>query len=81
MSDYALKWEMAKDDHGKILAYDGTTDLAEFYQWFDAFCEARGFGGVVSRVNYEQPVPPLDSIGRIAMGFPNERDPGNVASY
>ncbi len=65
----------------KTLAYDGTTDLAEFYQWFDAFCEARGLGGVVSRVNYEQPVPPLDSIGRIAMGFPNERDPGNVASY
>ena len=50
--------------------------------WFDAFCEARGLGGgVVSRVNNEQPVPPLDSIGRIAMGFPNERDPGNVASY
>jgi hypothetical protein len=53
MSDHALKWEMAKDDHGKILAYDGTTDLAEFYQWFDAFCEARGLGGVVSRVNNE----------------------------
>jgi len=30
MSDYVQKWEMAKDDQGNILAYDGTTDLAEF---------------------------------------------------
>ena len=81
MSDYGQKWEMAKDDQGNILAYDGTTDLAEFVQWFDQFCEARGLGGVVSRINYEQPVPPLDSIGRIAMGIPTERDPGNVATF
>lgn len=81
MSDYVPKWEMAKDDRGNILAYDGTTDLAEFYQCFDQFCEARGLGGVVSRHNYEQPVPPMDSIARIAMGMPNERDPGNVATF
>ena len=60
MTDYVSKWEMAKDDQGNILAYDGTTDLAEFYQWFYQFCEARGLGIVVSRANYEQPAPTKD---------------------
>ena len=81
MADIGSKWEMPKDDQGHILNYDGTTDCTQFLQWFDSWCESRGFGGVISRNNYEQPHPPLDAMGRIALGHPNERDQGNVASY
>lgn len=62
--------EIAKDDHGNIWAHDGTTEL----------CEARGLGGGVSWRNYEQPLSLIESIRRIAMGMPNERDPGNGAT-
>ena len=81
MTEYMQKLESAKDDKGKVLAYDGTTDCAEFLHQFDAFCESRGFGGVVSRNNYEQPRVPVDVYGRIASGVANERDAGTVATY
>jgi hypothetical protein len=64
---------MPKDEQGNILNYDGTTDCTQFLQWFDAWCESRGFGGVVSRNNYKQPHPPLDAMGRMALGIPNKR--------
>ena len=81
MSEYISKSEIPKDDAGNILNYDGTTDCAEYLQFFDAWCEGRRFGGVVSRNNYEQPRVPADSVGRIAAGTPNECDPGIVVIF
>ena len=71
----------AKDSHGAILNYDGTTDCVLYFEDFDAFCQLVGLGGVVSRDNFAEPAYPAEAYTRTAAGLPTERDAETIRTY
>ena len=74
-------FECAKDQSGKILNYDGTTDVVQFFKDFDAFCQLHKLGGVISRTNFAEPAYPNGAYLRVSTATATDRDYDTISKY
>ena len=73
--------DLAKDERGKLLHFDGTTDVVEFFKDFDAYCQMHGLGGVISRNNFAEPAYPHEAYQRTAAFIATDKDYDTITKY
>jgi len=55
-----------KDENGKTLRFDGTGNCALFHEQFDDGMISKGYAGIVSPDNYEEPLEPEEALRNVA---------------
>jgi len=70
-----------KDENGKTLRFDGTGNCALFHEQFDDGMISKGYAGIVSPDNYEEPLEPEEALRNVANETANHHDFAAAGHY
>ena len=71
-----------KDEDGKTLKpYDGTGNCTLFHEQFDDGMTAKGYAGIISLDNYEEPLEPEEALNNVRNDTANHHDFSAAGSF